>query len=88
MTAAVTTAPDLRQTLLDALSDAIGTCEAEYGLCADCRRAAIGHCIDHQDEYVRAAEWLEAAALLREAATSPAALASILAALGTEGERS
>ena len=85
---AVTTAPSLREVILDGLAEAIGTCEAEYGLCADCRRAAIGHCPGHEDEYVRAQDYSRAEALIREAAVNPAALASHLAALGAEGERS
>jgi len=74
----------LQDILLDALSDAIGFRKDDPVSCRDCRNSPVDHCLDHERDYGLAVEYERAEALLR-AASDPAALASIIAALGGPG---
>ena len=69
--APVTTAPDLRQTLLvvlDALTDAIEYRNGKYGRwCHDCRNSPVDHCAAHESDYAAAREYEEAERLIRTA---------------------
>lgn len=78
--------PALADIILDALSDGIGAQREQYELCRDCRRSPVDHCLRHEHSYALAIAYEETEALFRAAASDPEALASIMAALGGEGE--